>query len=76
MPEVVQSEFGTTVQNAAFLSSYDDPNFLLGIVELSSDGAINFSRAIQSVSVSYSMELCPQITVQLFDVNMKMLENN
>lgn len=76
MPEVVQSEFGTTVQNAAFLSSYDDPNFLLGIVELSSDGVINFSRAIQSVSVSYSMELCPQITVQLFDVNMKMLENN
>ena len=76
MPEVVQSEFGTTVQNAAFLSSLDDPNFLLGIVELSIDGAINFSRAIQSVSVSYSMELCPQITVQLFDVNMKMLESN
>lgn len=76
MPEVVQSEFGTTVQEATFIKSTDDPNFLLGIVELSSEQGINISRAIQSVSVSFSMDFCPQITVQLFDVNMKMLENN
>jgi GTPase SAR1 family protein len=76
MPEIVESEFGTTVQEATFLKSTEDPNFLLGIVELSSEQAINISRAIQSVSVSFSMDLCPQVTVQLFDVNMKMLENN
>ncbi len=69
------SEYGTTIREAAYITSNDDPTFMLGVIAPNDDAA-HLARAIQSVSVSYSMDMCPQVTVQLFDVNMKMLENN
>ena len=73
---IVLSEYGTTIRTSAYIESYDDPTFLLGIFDVDNEALIHVARAIQSVSVSFSMELCPQVSVQLFDVNMAMLENN
>ena len=73
---IVLSEYGTTLRASAYIDSLDDPTFLLGIADIQSEAMIHIARAIQSVSVSFSMDFCPQVTVQLFDVNMEMLKNN
>lgn len=70
------SEYGATIGASAYIESSDDPTFLLGVADLDSDNTIHIARAIRSVSVSFSMELSPQVSVQLFDVNMAMLKNN
>jgi hypothetical protein len=76
MTEVIDSEYGTTVGGAAYFGSKKDLSFQLGIVDFATEQIGHISRAVQSISVSYSMDMCPQVTVQLFDVNMAMLSNN
>jgi len=80
MPEVssdtVISEYGDTAFAAAYITSNKDKTFQLGILDTSNEQVGHLARAIQSISVSFSMDLTPQISVQLFDVNMAMLENN
>jgi len=76
MTEVIDSEYGTTVSDAAYFGSKKDLSFQLGIADFATEQIGHISRAVQSISVSYSMDMCPQVTVQLFDVNMAMLSNN
>jgi len=76
MPEVVQSEYGSTVRDAAYFGSQTDLSFQLGILDFATEQIGHISRAIQTISVSYSMAMSPQVSVQLFDVNMQMLANN
>ena len=72
----IQSEYGTTVRDAAYFGSTKDRSFQLGIIDLGAEAVGHIARAVQSISVSYSMDMSPQLSVQLFDVNMQMLENN
>jgi len=76
MPEVIKSEYGTTISDAAYFGSKDDLSFQLGIADFATEQIGHISRAVQSINVSYSMDMSPQVTVQMFDVNMQMLENN
>ena len=79
MPDLSNAELtqmGEDILRATYIQSTTDRTFQLGIIEESSERIIHLARAIQSISVSYSMDLCPQVTVQLFDVNMEMLRNN
>jgi len=76
MAEEIKSEYGTTVRDAAYFGSKKDFSFQLGIIDLGAEAVGHISRAVQSISVSYSMDMSPQVSVQLFDVNMQMLENN
>jgi hypothetical protein len=76
MAEIIDSEYGTTVQEAAYFGSSKDFSFQLGIFDFAAEAVGHIARAVQSINVSYSMDMSPQVTVQLFDVNMAMLANN
>jgi len=76
MANEILSEYGKTVQDAAYFGSKKDFSFQLGIVDFGAEAIGHIGRAVQSISVSYSMDMSPQLSVQLFDVNMQMLENN
>lgn len=80
MPQVreqtIISEYGDTPFKAAYITSSNDRTFQLGVLDTNVEQAGHMARAIQSMSVSFSMDLTAQISVQLFDVNMAMLENN
>lgn len=73
---IVDSEYGTTIQGATYFGSSKDFSFQLGIFDFAKEAVGHIARAIQSISVSYSMDMSPQVTVQLFDVDMQMLANN
>ena len=80
MPQVreqtIISEYGDTAFKAAYITSGNDRTFQLGVMDTDVEQAGHMARAIQSISVSFSMDLTAQISVQLFDVNMAMHENN
>lgn len=76
MAEIINSEYGTTVQGAAYFGSSKDFSFQLGIFDFATAQIGHIARAVQSIRVSYSMDMSPQVSVQLFDVNMQMLANN
>lgn len=76
MAEIINSEYGTTVQGAAYFGSSKDFSFQLGIFDFATEQIGHIARAMQSIRVSYSMDMSPQVSVQLFDVNMQMLANN
>ena len=76
MAEIIDSEYGTTVRDATYFGSSKDFSFQLGIFDFGAEAVGHIARAVQSIRVSYSMDMSPQVSVQLFDVNMQMLANN
>lgn len=79
MPTVTAPQpipFEGNVHKVTFIASETDPSFQLGILEQSSQNIIDLAKSIKRISVSYSMDLSPQIQIEMFDFGMQMLRNN
>lgn len=58
------------------LSGSQDQDFVISWIDISDELAFPIAESLISISVSYSMDLCPQITLQLFDPEFRMLKSN
>jgi hypothetical protein len=79
MPTVTQPQpvnFDGNVFKVTFIASKKDDSFQIGILEQSSNNIVDIAKSIKDISVSYSMDLSPQIQISMFDVGMAMLANN
>lgn len=53
-----------------------DRDFIIEWIDISSESGFSILESLVSINVSYSMDLCPQISIQLFDPEFRMLRSN
>jgi hypothetical protein len=58
------------------LSGSQDRDFVISWIDIQDELIYSIAESLTSISVSYSMDMCPQISIQLFDPEFRMLKSN
>lgn len=58
------------------LSGSQDQDFVISWINIDDELTFPIAESLVSISVSYSMDMCPQISLQLFDPEFRMLKSN
>lgn len=65
-----------TTDEYASITGAQDRDFIIQWIDINTETPISISDSLMSINVSYSMDMCPQISIQLFDPEFRMLRNN
>lgn len=63
-------------ENYALITGQQDRDFVISWADISDENLYSIAESLVSINVSYSMDLCPQISIQLFDPEFRMLKSN
>ena len=58
------------------LTGSQDRDFVISWIDIQDELIYSIAESLTSISVSYSMDMCPQISIQLFDPEFRMLKSN
>ena len=65
-----------TTNEYASITGQQDRDFIIEWIDINSETPISIRDSLISIDVSYSMDMCPQISIQLFDPEFRMLRSN
>ena len=65
-----------TTDEYASITGAQDRDFIIEWIDINTETPILIRDSLMSIDVSYSMDMCPQISIQLFDPEFRMLRSN
>lgn len=60
----------------SFVTGQQDKDFIIAFIDISDEAVFFIAESITAINISYSIDMCPQISLQLFDPQFRMLNNN